>query len=139
MEYLWRDFCYFQAGEGNYGDPAIRISFLNKEPPWKEIPPRTVPLSKHQAAHYKVGPNRYVDHDGEVLVIYDLKRDQGTVYSLDPDAMYRIAYGIIMTRVGCRLDRPAITDWRRSALASKTRHFYYWPAVVAARQRSALK
>ena len=41
---------------------------------------------------------------GKVLVIYDLKRDQGTVYSLKPDDMYRIAYGLIMTRVGCRLD-----------------------------------
>ena len=106
MEYLWRDFCYFRVDEGNYGDPAVRINFLNKEPPWKEITPQTVPLFKTETSTvYKVGPNRYVDHDGEVLVIYDLKRDQGTVYSLDPDAMYRIAYGIIMTRVGCRLDR----------------------------------
>ena len=105
MEYLWRDFSYFQAGEGNYGDPAIRISFLNKAPPWKEISPRTVPLFKTATSTvYKVGSNRYVDHDGEVLVIYDLERDEGTVYGVAPDAMYRIAYGLIMTRVGCRLD-----------------------------------
>jgi len=54
---------------------------------------------------YKQGPNRYVDHDGEVLAIYDLKHDEGTLYSLDPDAMYRIAYSLIMTRVGFWLDR----------------------------------
>jgi hypothetical protein len=105
MEYLWRDFCYFHVDEGNYGAPEVRISFLNKEPPWKEITPLTVPLFKTASSTiYKVGPNRYVDHDGEVLAVYDLKREEGTIYSLDPDAMYRIAYGIIMTRVGSRLD-----------------------------------
>ena len=40
----------------------------------------------------------------EVFAIYDLKRDGGTVYSGDPDAMYRIAYSMLMTRIGLRLD-----------------------------------
>jgi hypothetical protein len=47
---------------------------------------------------------RYINHDGEVLSIYDLKRDQATVYSDDPDAMYRVAYSMMMTRIGLRLD-----------------------------------
>jgi hypothetical protein len=105
MEYLRRDFCFFQDTEESSIEPHIRISFLNKEPPWKEIPPQTVPLFKTASSViYKKGSSRYVDHEGEVLSIYDLERDDGTVYSVDSDALYRIAYSIIMTRLGRRLD-----------------------------------
>ena len=106
MEYLRRDFCFFHETGGSSIEPHIRISFLYMEPPWKEIRPHTVPLFKTvSSVIYKQGPNRYVDHEGEVLSIFNFKRDEGTVYSLDPDAMYRIAYSIIMTRLGFRLDK----------------------------------
>lgn len=106
MEYFWRDFSYFQNDSAGFAGPHIRLRFLNQEPPWKEIPRPAAPLLKTEGSIvHKQGPNRYVDHDGEVLAIYNLKRDEGTVYSLDPDAMYRIAYSLIMTRVGFLLDR----------------------------------
>jgi len=106
MEYLRRDFCFFHNAEEDSSNPHIRISFLKQEPPWKEIPPQTVPLFKTATSTaYKREPNRYLDHEGEVFAIYDLKRDEGTVYSVDPDALYRIAHNIILTRVGLRLDK----------------------------------
>jgi hypothetical protein len=106
MEYVRRDFCFFHDAEGDSRNPHLRISFLNQEPPWEEISPESVPLFKTATSTvYTNGSNRYVDHEREVLAIYDFKRDQGTVYSNDPDAMYRIAYSIIMTRLGLRLDK----------------------------------
>ena len=106
MEYLQRDFCFFHTAEEDSSNPHLRISFLKQEPPWNEIPPQTVPLFKTATSTvYKQGPNRYVDHEREVLAIYDLKRDQGTIYSVDPAALYRIAHTIILTRFGLRLDK----------------------------------
>jgi hypothetical protein len=106
MEYIRRDFCFFHDPKGDVSPPHVHVNFLNKTPPWEEIPLHAVPLFKTAAsAVYKSGPNRYIDHNREVFAIYDLKRDEGTVYSDDPDAMYRIAYSILMTRIGFRLDR----------------------------------
>ena len=105
MEYLQRDFCFFHTAEEESSNPHLRISFLKQEPPWNEIPPQTVPLFKTTGSTvYKRGTNRYVDHDREVLTIYDLDRDEGTVYSGDPGALYRVAYNMLMTRIGLRLD-----------------------------------
>jgi hypothetical protein len=105
IEYVRRDFCFFQRQEADLARPDIRLRFLKQVPPWEEIPRDAVPLFKTDGSIvYKQGPNRYVDHNREVLAIYDLKREHGTVYSDDPDAMYRIAYSLLMTRVGLRLD-----------------------------------
>ena len=126
MEYLRRDFCFFHDTEGDSGDPHVRISFLNKDPPWKEIPHEQCRYSKQPPAPFiKQGPNRYVDHDGEVLAIYDLKRDQGTVYSLDPDAMYRIAYSMLMTRIGFRLDLAGYHRMHALGISVKIRHLLF--------------
>jgi hypothetical protein len=116
MEYLRRDFCFFHNAEEDSSNPHLRISFLKQEPPWKEIAPQTVPLFKTLSSTvYTQGTNRYVDHDREVLTIYDLDRDEGTVFSTDPDAMYRVAYNMLMTRIGLRLD--AISLHRINAFA----------------------
>ena len=106
LDYVRRDFCFFHDPEAAIGRPDVRIRFLNRTPPWQEIPPAAVPLFKTDGSIvYKQKNIRYVDHSREVLSVYDLKRDQGTVYSADPDAMYRIAYSLLMTRIGLRLDR----------------------------------
>jgi hypothetical protein len=105
MEYARRDFCFFYDRRDDHRPPHVRITFLQGNPPWEEIPRSAVPLFRTSASTvYKQGPIRYVDHDREVLGIYDLKCDQGTVYSNDPEAMYRTAYGVLMTRIGRRLD-----------------------------------
>ena len=105
LEYVRRDFCFFHDLKKEFGQPDVRIRFLHQTPPWEEIPLHSVPLFKTDGSTvYKQGQNRYVDHQREVLGIYDLKRDQGTVYSNDPEAMYRVAYSVLMTRIGLRLD-----------------------------------
>jgi hypothetical protein len=116
MEYIHRDFCFFDNAEPGQDPADIHVAFLNRVPPWEEIPASGVPLYKTVGSTvYKRGSNRYVDHDREVLAIYDLKRDQGTFYSSDPEAMYRIAYAMLMTRIGLRLD--AMRRHRIHALA----------------------
>jgi hypothetical protein len=106
LEYVRRDFCFFHDPNKDFGQPHVQISFLKQKPPWEEIPRRAVPLFKTNASSvYKQGPNRYINHNREVFAIYDLKGDRGTLYSEDPDAMYRIAYSVLMTRIGFRLDR----------------------------------
>jgi hypothetical protein len=105
MDYIRRDFCFFNSLKEDHGRPHIHVTFLNTNPPWEEIPRSAVPLYKTAGSTvYKRGFNRYVDHDREVLAIYDLQRDEGTFYSNDPEAMYRIAYAMFMTRIGLRLD-----------------------------------
>ena len=113
LEYIRRDFCFFHDPNEDQAPPHVRISFLNTPPPWEEIPRHAVPLFKtvgvtlHTVGStvYKRGSNRYVDHDREVFTVYDLKRDEGTVYGSDPEALYRSAYSILMTRIGCRFDQ----------------------------------
>jgi hypothetical protein len=105
IDYVRRDFCFFHKPQQNRDSAHVRITFLNMTPPWDEIPRSAVPLYKTAVSTvYKQGPNRYIDHQREVLAIYDLNRDEGTVYSSDSDAMYRIAYAMLMTRIGLRLD-----------------------------------
>ncbi len=105
LDYVRRDFCFFHNPKEDRGAPNVQMTFLNMTPPWEEIPYSAVPLFKTAGSTvYKQGPNRYIDHDREVLAVYDLKRDQGTVYSNDTDVMYRIAYAMLMTRIGLRLD-----------------------------------
>ena len=105
LEYVRRDFCFFHNLKADHGAPHVRVMFLNANPPWEEIPSSAVPLFKTAGSTvYQHGTNRYVDHDREVLAIYDLDRDEGTVFSTDPAAMYRVAYSMLMTRIGLRLD-----------------------------------
>jgi hypothetical protein len=112
LEYVRRDFDFFHDLNTKMEEPHIRLTFLNKQPPWNEIGPEVLPLFKTVNSRvYKIGPNRYIDHEREVLAIYDMKRDEGTVYSLDPAAMYRVAYSIVMTRLGLRLD---LTGYHRA-------------------------
>jgi hypothetical protein len=105
MEYVRRDFCFFQCREEDLKQLDIRVRFLTQVPPWEEIPRDAVPLFKTNASVvYNQRGYRYIDHGGEVLAVYDLRKDEGTVYSDDPEAMYRIAYSLLMTRLGLRLD-----------------------------------
>jgi hypothetical protein len=116
MDYVERDFCFFHTPNEKLALPHVHISFLRTTPPWEEIPRAALPIYKTTASTvYKQGPNRYVDHGREILAIYDLKRDQGTIYGNGSDAMYRIAYAMLMTRIGLRLD--AIRRHRLHALA----------------------
>jgi hypothetical protein len=105
MEYVRRDFCFFYDGRSSEDRPHVHVTFLVRTPRWEAIPAGAIPLfTTVSSVVYRQGPRRYVDHDGEVLTVYDLKRDEGTVYSADPLAMYRIAYSLLMTRIGFRLD-----------------------------------
>ena len=105
IDYVQRDYGFFHKPQEDHGAPHVQIMFVNATPPWEEIPLSAVPLFKTDSSIvYKQGAIRYVDHHREVLAIYDLKRDEGTVYSNDPAAMYRIAYSMLMTRIGLRLD-----------------------------------
>jgi hypothetical protein len=116
MDYVRRDFCFFHKPNEDHGAPDVHVTFLNTRPPWEEISRSATPLYKTAGSTvYKEGPNRYVDHGGEVFSVYDLKRDEGTFYSEDPGAMYRIAYAMLMTRIGLRLD--AMRRHRIHALA----------------------
>jgi len=60
------------------------------------------------AVCYDAGDVRYNDYGGKALSAIDFRRDSVTIVSRDYDLLYEVAYLVVQSRVGERLDRRGV-------------------------------
>jgi len=97
LDSLARDFHYFAAPA-----PARRVTVEANlaPPPWGRIPVQFANKITPNAAIYDDGNVRYNDYQGEALAIYDFSREEGEVWSENPDLLYEITYLLCLSRIG---------------------------------------
>jgi hypothetical protein len=97
LDNLTRDFQFFAAPA-----PARRISIEANlaPPPWERIPVEFATRITPKAAIYDRGSVRFNDYQGEALAIYDFSREEGEVWSENPDLLYEITYLLCLSRIG---------------------------------------
>lgn len=97
LDSVARDFHYFAAAA-----PVRRVSVEANlaPPPWQRIPVQFANKITPNAAIYDDGNVRYNDYQGEALAIYDFSREEGEVWSENPDLLYEITYLLCLSRIG---------------------------------------
>jgi hypothetical protein len=97
LDNLARDFQYF-AGPV----PARKVSIEANlaPPPWERIPVEFATQITPNAAIYDRGEVRFNDYQREALAIYDFSREEGEVWSENPDLLYEISYLLCLSRIG---------------------------------------
>lgn len=111
-----RDFRYF--GVDVMSEPDIDLEFVLETPPLDHVPPHGLPLFQTcNNTVYRVGAHRYVDHHGRSLAVYDLDTDRGTIYAGRARHLQEVAYLLILSRVGDRLDHHQLHRLHALAIA----------------------
>ncbi len=99
LDNLGRDFGYFEAPAPSPG-PIVSVECVLGRPPWERIPVDFASQITPNAVIYDHGSVRYNDYHHEALAIYDFAREEGEVWSENPDLLYEIAYLLCLSRVG---------------------------------------
>jgi len=105
LDYLSRDFGYFAHARAA---PTIKLAVHLDSPPWQRLPERSASLSTPNAVSFDDGPVRYNDYHGQALAIYDFNREEGEIWSEDPDLLYELTYLTSLSRIGEIHDRRGI-------------------------------
>ncbi len=95
-----RDFGYFEATTGASPGAGINVECSLAKPPWERIPSDFAARITPNAVIYDRGSVRYNDYYHEALAIYDFSREEGQVWSENPDLLYEIVYLLCLSRVG---------------------------------------
>jgi hypothetical protein len=101
VEDLRRDFSFF---EKESADADIRLRCELKDPSDVKLPPYEAIRYGKDSITYGRGGLQATDYRGEGLTVYDFKRESGEVYAKDRARLHELAYLLIMSRVGERLD-----------------------------------
>ena len=98
LDNLRRDFHYFTPA----GEPACKVSIEANlaPPPWERIPADFASQITPNALIYDRGSVRFNDYQHEALAIYDFAREEGEVWSENPDLLYEITYLLCLSRIG---------------------------------------
>lgn len=104
---LRRDFSFFS--EGSDREPgngsACRITLHLARPDLGGLRASRTLWCNANCAVYEEGSRRIADYHGKALGIYDLDREEGSLWSEDPDLLHELAYLLILSRAGEWLDR----------------------------------
>ena len=102
-ENIAKDFAFFTSGSGE--KPAIDLSFSSRSPDFSVLRGR-IPLWKTALyTVYDTGGRRFVDYNGRALAEYDFKEEKGRLWCPDRELMHELAYLLVLSRAGERLDR----------------------------------
>lgn len=118
LGWVERDFRFFLDPSDPAPPPDVEISFHKGSVPSGEAAVKKRPT-------FRVGPHtvfdskvrRVICHKGLGTTIYDLRSDRGRVYAEKVESLYQIAYLLILSRVGCRLDRIGVHRFHALALS----------------------
>jgi len=110
------------GSDGGSGAADMRVRFVCGVPPWGEVPLGTLPLFRTaNNTVYRVGRRRYVDHGGRALVRFDPRRDEATVWAPDGASLHEVAYLLLLSRLGDRLDARGLHRLHAMAIAVEGR------------------
>jgi hypothetical protein len=104
-EHVVRDFEYF-ASAAPPEPIVLRVHAASG--PFERVPERRASMVTPNAVIYDEGNVRYADYQGRALAIYDFGREEGDVWSLDPDLLYEVVYLLALSRIGERHDLAGI-------------------------------
>ena len=106
LDKLARDFHYFLAPAGAAAKLSLEANLA--PPPWERIPAEFASQITPNAVIYDRGSVRFNDYQHEALAIYDFAREEGEVWSENPDLLYEITYLLALSRIGEIHDRRRI-------------------------------
>lgn len=101
IEYLKSDFSYFDSIPKKV---AYRFRLKVGEIPWSLVDGLVSTGQSQNSVTYQRGNIRYNDYYGEALTVYDYNEETGTIYSESASRIHEIAYLLILSRVGKRMD-----------------------------------
>jgi hypothetical protein len=109
-EQIGRDFSSFRidtaAAAANPAAPDIRMLVSLGDPPMHRIPAGARPWIHTKVAKvFSSAGLRYLDSDGELLVIQDFRNDRTELHSLDRNLLWERSYLVLMSRIAEHLDR----------------------------------
>jgi hypothetical protein len=104
-----RDFTWFhrEPGVATSAD-TFRIELHLERPSWDELPALPAAFFTPRNVCYRDGGRTYIDYFGRALAIFDRAAGSCVVRGEDADLVHEIAYLLILSTVGERLDRRGV-------------------------------
>ena len=97
LDNLARDFGYFEATPTG---SVVSVEGVLATPPWERVPVDFANQVTPNALIFDRGSVRFNDYHHEALAIYDFAREEGEVWSENPDLLYEVVYLLCLSRVG---------------------------------------
>ena len=101
---LKKDFQYFVCDREQNHSPDFAFTFNLDKPDFSPLDNKIATRQSFNSVTYDLDHIRYNDYYGVALSKYDYKLDVGFVTSADLGALHEIAYLLILSRTGKRLD-----------------------------------
>ncbi|OGS22105.1 MAG: hypothetical protein A3J83_03795 [Elusimicrobia bacterium RIFOXYA2_FULL_40_6] len=105
LEKLRADFSYFKSSDDSY---SISVNIQKQKPLYDKIRGLKALIRKSDCAIYDKGNERFVDYLGEALAVYNYGTETGEIYSINKDLLHELAYLMILSRVGEKLDKKGV-------------------------------
>ena len=103
FEKISKDFSYFKIG-GTFPKSALTIEAFLENPDYSVLEGKKIWRKSRNSITYDDGDIRYNDYWGELLSIYDYSKGMGRIWSRNIDRLHEVAYLLILSLTGKRLD-----------------------------------
>lgn len=121
LSLLEKDFSIFRVNiqEQSVDQKILKIEIVKGLPCDMKIPEMVSRMQTLNSITYQQGPIRYNDYYGKLLSIFDYQREFGQLISMDIDKAHEVAYLLILSRIGKRLDVQGLHKLHAFAISYK--------------------
>lgn len=105
LELLEKDFSVFKVSELSLQPKSLKLSINRGHPGEIAIPEMVSKMQTLNSITYQSGQIRYNDYYGKLLSIFDYGSESARIISTDIDKAHEVAYLLILSRIGKRLDQ----------------------------------
>lgn len=122
---LRKDFSVFTVSQINPDNSSkiLNLTIVQGLPSDVKIPEMISKMQTLNSITYQQGSIRYNDYYGKLLSIFDYKNESAQIISNDMDKTHEVAYLLILSRIGKRLDEQGLHKLHAFAISYKNMAF----------------
>lgn len=120
---LRKDFSFFKCSKIQNESKSLAVTVLNRSPKEIVIPKTHSVMQSLNSITYQVNEKRFNDYYGKLTSVFDYKNERAELYSLDLDKAHEVAYLLILSRVGKKLDLIGLHKLHAFAISYKKMAF----------------
>lgn len=104
LSLLEKDFSIFKVETLPAESSQLNLFIGKSSPAVITIPTMVSRMQSLNSITYQQGPIRYNDYYGKLLSIFDYSKEDAQIFSLDENKAHEVAYLLILSRIGKKLD-----------------------------------
>jgi hypothetical protein len=104
LKFLKKDFSYFVTTPRKMFKKSLKLQIYQGSPLKMRIPEISSKMQSLNSITYQAGSIRYNDYYGKLLSIFNYETENCEIFSNHSDKTHEVAYLLILSRIGKRLD-----------------------------------